>query len=146
MLTKKISELLPQAYPFVFIDKILSIDIENKRIRCLKNVSGNESYLQGHFPGNPVMPGVLIVEAMAQASILMFNALKPAVAAGKPDYFLGKVEARFLHPVRPGDQLIIEATAEKIIDTGGIVKVTAVAGQATAAEAKIFFGVKNKNE
>lgn len=146
MLSKKISELLPQAFPFIFVDKILSIDIGNKQIRCLKNISGNESYLQGHFPGNPVMPGVLIVEAMAQASILLFNALKPAVAAGKPDYFLGKVEARFIHPVRPGDQLIIEAISDKIIDTGGIVNVTAITGQSKAAEAKIFFGVKNKNE
>src|SRR4030042_256743 len=91
----KIQEILPQKYPFLFIDRVLAVGKEQRTITCLKEVSGNESFFQGHFPGKPIMPGVIIIEAMAQASILLYAVLKPEQAAKKPDYLLGKVEARF---------------------------------------------------
>ncbi|MEK6622316.1 MAG: hypothetical protein AABZ13_07525 [Planctomycetota bacterium] len=72
------SALLPHSYPFLMIDKIVELE-ENKRVVCLKNVSGNEEFFIGHFKGNPVMPGVLIIESMAQASGLIIGSGKPAV-------------------------------------------------------------------
>jgi 3-hydroxyacyl-[acyl-carrier-protein] dehydratase len=82
---------------------------------------------------------------MAQASILLFSVLKPDIAAKKMDYFLGKVEVRFLKPVRPGDCLILEVTRNKILAYAGMVKAAARVGDETAAEGELMFGVK-KNE
>jgi 3-hydroxyacyl-[acyl-carrier-protein] dehydratase len=74
---KKIQEILPQKYPFLFIDKVLEIDREQGKIICLKNVTANDYFFVGHFPDRPIMPGVIIIEAMAQASILGYAALYP---------------------------------------------------------------------
>ena len=137
-----ISRILPQKYPFLFIDKIVSIDKQNQSITCVKNVSANESFFQGHFPGNPVLPGVIIVEAMAQASILLYAVVKPQNISRKPVYYLGKIDASFKKPVFPGDVLILNIDCIKIIDTGGIVKATAKVGEEIAAEATLNFGVK----
>ena len=97
---------LPHRYPFLLIDRILDYEAD-ERVRALKNVTINEPFFQGHFPGEPVMPGVLIVEAMAQAGgVLAFLSADP-----NKDYlvyFTGVDEVRFRRPVRPGDQLIFE--------------------------------------
>ena len=101
---------MPHRYPFLLIDRILEY-VPGQRIKALKNVSINEPFFQGHFPGHPVMPGVLIVEAMAQATGML--AFHSGRAAGKRDtvfYLVGIDKARFKHPVTAGDQLIIEAT------------------------------------
>ncbi len=101
---------LPQRFPLLMIDRVLECE-PGKRIRALKNVSANEPYFPGHFPHRPVMPGVLILEAMAQAAgILVFRTL-----GSKPDeksvyYYAGIDNARFKKPVEPGDQLIIEVS------------------------------------
>ncbi len=101
---------LPQRFPILMIDRVLECE-PGKRIRALKNVSANEPYFPGHFPHRPVMPGVLILEAMAQAAgILVFRTL-----GTKPDeksvyYYAGIDNARFKKPVEPGDQLIIEVS------------------------------------
>ena len=138
----KIQQILPQRFPFLFIDSVLEINASEKKVSCLKNVTINDYFFEGHFPGNPVMPGTLIIEAMAQASIILFAVLKPDIAAKHPDYYLGKVEARFLKTVKVGDRLILKVTAEKILGNAGIVKAVAeVDGQAVAT-ARIFFGVK----
>lgn len=142
----KIQQILPQKFPFLFIDSVLEIDTENKKVSCLKNVTINDYFFDGHFPGNPVMPGALILEAMAQASIILYAALKPDIAEKHPDYYLGKVEAKFLKPVRVGDQLILEITGEKVLKNAGIVKARARVLQETVAEAEIVFGVKPKDE
>jgi len=141
----KIQELLPQKYPFLFIDRVLAADAEKKKVTCLKNVTINDYFFAGHFPENPVMPGALIMEAMAQASILLYAVIKPQIAEKRPDYYLGKVEVKFLSVVRPGDQLILEAQGVKTFDQAGIVSVKALVNGKLVAEAQIMFGVKAKN-
>lgn len=101
-----IKRMLPHRYPFLLLDRVLELE-EGRRCKALKNVTGNEPYFEGHFPGNPVMPGVLIVEAMAQACGIAAFALEPDVT-NMWLLFAGIAKARFKRPVVPGDQLIIE--------------------------------------
>jgi len=104
----EIVKLIPHRYPFLLVDRILEID-HGERVVGLKNVSMNEAFFQGHFPGKPVMPGVLVIEAMAQTGgILAYNAVPQAV--GKLIYFMGMDKVKFRRPVVPGDQLIMELT------------------------------------
>jgi len=104
----EIMKLLPHRYPMLLVDRILEFE-DGKRIVGLKNVSANEQFFQGHFPGNPVMPGVLIVEAMAQCCAVLF--LKDIEDRDRKLFLFGGVDkARFRKPVFPGDQLIMECT------------------------------------
>ncbi|UCD15326.1 MAG: 3-hydroxyacyl-ACP dehydratase FabZ [Candidatus Omnitrophota bacterium] len=137
-----INKILPQKYPFLFIDKVLEVNKTKGKATCLKNVTINEYFFQGHFPGKPIMPGVLIIEAMAQAGIVLYAALKPHIAEKNPDYFLGKVEAKFIGLVKPGDKLILEAVKEKLTDRGGVVETVAKVDDQVVAKAKIVLGVK----
>lgn len=97
---------LPHRYPFLLVDRILSIE-PGRRAVGLKNVSVNEEFFQGHFPGNPVMPGVLILESMAQVGGCLVIASDPSVKGRKAMYFAAIDKARFRRPVIPGDQLVI---------------------------------------
>lgn len=102
---KEIQELLPHRYPFLLVDKIIEIEPRVKAVG-IKNVTINEEFFQGHFPGNPIMPGVLIIEAMAQvAGILAFRS---GIKDPKSVYFLSIEKAKFRKPVVPGDQLRFE--------------------------------------
>jgi len=129
---------LPHRYPMLLVDRVLECE-PGKRIVAIKNVTINEPFFSGHFPHHPVMPGVLVVEAMAQAAaILSFHTL-----GTKPDdksvyYFVGIDAARFKRPVTPGDQLVLEVVLERRVR--GIWKFDAKAriGEALAAEAKIM--------
>ena len=104
----EIMKLLPHRYPMLLVDRILEFE-DGKRIVGLKNVSANEQFFQGHFPGAPVMPGVLIVEAMAQCSAVLF--LKDLEDRDRKLFLFGGVDkARFRKPVVPGDQLVMECT------------------------------------
>ena len=104
---REIMNLLPHAYPFLLVDRIISLEL-GKRIVGIKNVTYNEPFFVGHFPGRPIMPGVLIVEALAQtAGILAFKSV-PEEDTKKPVYFLGIDNVRFRKPVIPGDQLRLE--------------------------------------
>jgi len=109
---KEIMNILPHAYPFLLVDRIIEIEPE-KRIVGIKNVTYNEPFFPGHFPGRPIMPGVLIVEAMAQtAGVLVFKSL-PEEKYGQAVYFLGIDNVRFRKPVTPGDQLRLELEITK---------------------------------
>ena len=106
---KEIMNLIPHRYPMLLIDRIIEIE-EGKRITAQKNVSINEPFFCGHFPGEPIMPGVLIVEAMAQAAaVLVAMTLKPEDLPRKLVYFMSIQEATFRKPVIPGDQMLIYA-------------------------------------
>ena len=106
----QIREYLPHRYPFLLVDRVAELDIEGKRIRAYKNVSINEPFFNGHFPEHPIMPGVLIIEAMAQAAgILGFKMMDLKPSDGTLYYFVGSDKLRFRQPVVPGDQLILEA-------------------------------------
>jgi 3-hydroxyacyl-[acyl-carrier-protein] dehydratase len=101
-----IMNYLPHRYPFLLVDRVISLQKADK-IVCVKNVTYNEEFFQGHFPGNPIMPGVLIVEALAQASgILVFHSFEKRY---KAVYFMSIEKAKFRKPVVPGDQLMLEA-------------------------------------
>jgi len=135
---QEILEYLPHRYPFLLIDRVIECEL-GKRIRALKNVSVNEPYFNGHFPYYKVMPGVLIVEAMAQAAaILSFRTM-----GIKPDnksvyYFAGIDRARFKKPVMPGDQLVLEVSIERTVRS--VVKYAgkAYVGEALVAEAQLL--------
>ncbi len=104
---RRIMEFLPHRYPFILVDRIVEI-VPNERIVGLKNVTINEPFFQGHFPGAPVMPGVLMVEAMAQTGAVLAISSLPAEEHGKLMYFMGIDKARFRKPVAPGDQVLME--------------------------------------
>ena len=109
---KEIMRLLPHRYPFLLVDRILEVE-KAKSITGLKNVTINEPFFQGHFPSEPVMPGVLILEGMAQAGgILAFHSL-PEMVGEKLIYFAGIDKVRFRQPVVPGDQMIFEMAVLK---------------------------------
>ncbi|MFO7704433.1 MAG: 3-hydroxyacyl-ACP dehydratase FabZ, partial [Halopseudomonas sp.] len=107
---KEIKEYLPHRYPFLLVDRVLELDLEARRIRAYKNVSVNEPFFNGHFPEHPIMPGVLIIEAMAQAAgLLGFKMMNLRPEDGTLYYFVGSDKLRFRQPVVPGDQLQLEA-------------------------------------
>ena len=98
----EIREYLPHRYPFLLVDRVVDLDVEGKRIRAYKNVSINEPFFNGHFPAHPIMPGVLIIEALAQsAAILAIESLELA-GSGKLVYFMAIEDAKFRNPVEPG--------------------------------------------
>jgi 3-hydroxyacyl-[acyl-carrier-protein] dehydratase len=109
----QILKLLPHRYPILLVDRVLEIE-KGKRIKALKNVTINEPFFMGHFPHRPVMPGVLMLEAMAQAAALLtFDTLGVAPDDKTVYYFAGIDGARFKRPVEPGDQLIMDVTLER---------------------------------
>ncbi|HSI37855.1 MAG TPA: 3-hydroxyacyl-ACP dehydratase FabZ [Methylotenera sp.] len=121
----EILEHLPHRYPFVLIDRVVSLEL-GKEITAIKNVSVNEPYFPGHFPYHPVMPGVLIVEAMAQAAaILSFKTMDTKPSDDSVYYFAGIDSARFKKPVSPGDQIILNVKIDRILK--GIWKYSGIA-------------------
>lgn len=140
---EKIKSILPHRDPFLFIDEVTEVDGAD-RIVAVRLVKEDEIYFRGHFPGRPVMPGVLIIEAMAQASILLYYICKPEIAMENPEYYLGKVKSEMLHPVFPGDRLFIEIINVKITDSAGVVDAIARVGDNTVAKANLIFGIKRK--
>lgn len=121
----EILDHLPHRYPFVLIDRVTSLEL-GKEITALKNVTVNEPFFQGHFPYHPVMPGVLIVEAMAQAAaVLSFKTMDVKPSEESVYYFAGIDKARFKKPVSPGDQIILTVKIDRILK--GIWKYSGVA-------------------
>ena len=106
----EIREYLPHRYPFLLVDRVVELDTDAKRIRGYKNVTINEPFFNGHFPQHPIMPGVLIIEAMAQAAgLLGFKMMGAKPADGTLYFFVGSDKLRFRQPVVPGDQVTLEA-------------------------------------
>ena len=142
MTIDEIKEYLPHRYPFLLIDRVVSFE-KDTRIVALKNVTVNEPFFPGHFPHHAVMPGVLIVEAMAQAAaVLSLRSLGHKNDGKWVYYFVGIDGARFKRPVTPGDQLLIEVGAGR--NARGMAKFTAVAkvGDAVVAEAELLCALR----
>jgi len=139
----EVLKYLPQRYPVLMIDRVKELE-PGKRIVALKNVSANEPHFQGHFPGRPIMPGVLILEAMAQAAgVMVFSAQGSTQQTERfVYYYVGIDNARFKKPVVPGDQLELEVKLERALR--GIGKFTCVARVAgeTVAEATILCSIR----
>ena len=108
----RIVEMIPHRYPFLMVDRLLEV-IPGESAIGLKNVTANEPFFQGHFPGRPVMPGVLIIEAMAQTAAVIVVAALGSSAEGKLVYFMSIETARFRKPVEPGDQLRLICRKER---------------------------------
>ncbi len=139
----EIMQVIPHRYPFLMVDRILEVEA-GKRAIGIKNVSGNEPYFQGHFPGYPVMPGVLIIEALAQVgavAILMMPESK-----GKLALFAGIDGARFRRQVIPGDQLRLEVEIIKIRGPIGKGKGVATVDGKVAAEVELMFALQDSKK
>jgi beta-hydroxyacyl-ACP dehydratase FabZ len=141
---RKIMEFLPHRYPFVLVDRIIEL-VPDERIVGLKNVTINEPFFQGHFPGEPVMPGVLIVEAMAQVGGVLVYSSRSEKKGKELMYFMGIDKARFRKPVVPGDQLVLE-----IVWTKRRGNVSKMSGKATVdgtlvAEAEVMAMTEEKS-
>ncbi|MGL1833761.1 3-hydroxyacyl-ACP dehydratase FabZ [Rhodocyclaceae bacterium SMB388] len=138
----EILQYLPHRYPFLLVDRIVEFE-EGKRLLALKNVTINEPFFPGHFPHRPVMPGVLILEAMAQAAaVLSFKTVGHRPDENSIVYFAGIDKARFKRPVGPGDQLMMEVTiARKMRNIWKYEAVARVDGE-VAAEAELMCALK----
>ena len=134
----QILKQLPHRYPFLLIDRVVSIE-KGKSIRALKNVSINEPFFTGHFPHRPVMPGVLILEAMAQAAALLSFDAQGVTPDDKTVYYFAGIDgARFKRPVEPGDQLVMDVTLER--SRAGVFKFKGITrvGEEVACEAELM--------
>lgn len=139
---EEIKRLLPQRFPFIMIDKVLRVE-PGKEAVAVKNVSGNDIVFLGHFPERAILPGALIIEAMAQTAIVLFSADRGTVTEKETSlYLLGSVKARFYQPVVPGDQLIITATSVKSLPAIAYVNALAEVEGQKISEAELVFSVK----
>lgn len=134
----KILKQLPHRYPILLVDRVLELE-KGVRIKALKNVSINEPHFQGHFPHRPVMPGVLMLEALAQAAALLaFDTLGETPDDQTVYYFAGIDAARFKRPVEPGDQLILDVVLDRMKSGVFKFKARATVGDEIAAEAELM--------
>ena len=140
---KDLVKILPHRYPFLLVDKIVELDLEKGYIVGQKNVTINEAFFQGHFPDAPIMPGVLILEALAQAGGVMVH-LK--VDSNKIAVLLNVNNAKFRNPVRPGDVLMLKGEGLHFSSKGGRVKVTATVNDKIAVQAEIGFALIDKSQ
>ncbi|MGA1871445.1 MAG: 3-hydroxyacyl-ACP dehydratase FabZ [bacterium] len=136
-----IKELLPQRFPFLLVDDIIGFEPDT-RIVCLKNITYNESFFQGHFPQKPIMPGALILEALAQTCIIFFKLSQATQERTTSLFLFGGVKAKFKKPVVPGDVLIMEMMPVTIISTGGIMKGCAKVNDEIVTKAELSFALR----
>lgn len=140
---KEIINILPHRYPFLLIDRVLDVDIEKGTVLAQKNVTINESFFQGHFPDAPIMPGVLILEALAQASGILVHLKAPGE---KIAILLNVNQAKFRYPVKPGDVLHLRGEGLHFSKKGGRVKAEALVNDKVVVEAEIGFVFVDKNQ
>jgi 3-hydroxyacyl-[acyl-carrier-protein] dehydratase len=132
---------LPHRYPFLLVDRVL--ELTDDRVLALKNVSINEAFFQGHFPGYAVMPGVLIIEALAQASAILAYVTRGGTHNGRELlFFAGIDKARFKRPVFPGDQLLLESTELNVVRSVYKFSAKASVGGELAAEGELMAAVR----
>ncbi len=140
---KEIARILPHRYPFLLVDRIIQLNLEENTITGLKNVTANEQFFQGHFPGVPIMPGVLVLEALAQT----FGVLVHQKGYNEKIALLMTVNnAKFRKPVVPGDVLHLHATGLHISSKGGKVQAKATVNDQLAAEAEIGFALVDMDQ
>jgi 3-hydroxyacyl-[acyl-carrier-protein] dehydratase len=136
----QIKSVLPHRYPFLLVDKIVELD-PGERVVGIKNVTINEEFFQGHYPGHPIMPGVLIVESMAQVGgFLMYHSVEDA--EGKIPFFAGIDKAKFRKPVKPGDRLKVKAEVIRLRDKIGKISAESFVDGQLAAEAELMFVIQ----
>lgn len=140
---KDIQKILPHRYPFLLVDRILEINLEENEIIGMKNVTVNEPFFQGHFPGVPIMPGVLILEALAQTGGVLVHQKGHTT---KIAVLLNVTNAKFRKPVVPGDVLYLYAKGIHISGTGGKMQTRAMIGQTLAVEAELSFALVDKDK
>ncbi|AAP29153.1 3-hydroxyacyl-ACP dehydratase FabZ [Bacillus tropicus] len=140
---QQIKEIIPHRYPFLLVDKVLEVE-EGKRAIGIKNVTANEEFFNGHFPDYPVMPGVLIVEALAQVGAVAM--LKKEENRGRLAFFAGIDNCRFKRQVRPGDQLRLEVEMTRVRGAIGKGKAIATVDGEIACETEITFALGDKKE
>jgi len=140
---KEILKILPHRYPFLLVDKILKVDLEKGHILGQKNLTMNEAFFQGHFPGAPIMPGVLILEALAQTGAVLVHLSGEREKVG---VLLNVKNAKFRNPVKPGDILYLEGEGIHISSKGGKVRATATVNGKVAVEAEMGFALVDKSQ
>ena len=140
---KDIEKILPHRYPFLLVDRIIYINLEENEIIGLKNVTVNEPFFQGHFPGAPIMPGVLLLEALAQTGGVLVH---QKGYDKKIAVLLNITSAKFRRPVVPGDVLHLHAKGLHISSNGGKVKAKAMIGDQIAVEAELSFALISKEQ
>lgn len=140
--SQEIQEIIPHRYPFLLVDRILELE-EGKRAVGIKNVTSNDSFFQGHFPGHPIMPGVLIIEALAQVGTVAIL-MKPEYK-GYLGLFAGLDDVKFKRQVIPGDQLRLEVELVKLRKTYGVARGVAYVGDEIAAEGTLKFFLERNN-
>lgn len=140
---KDIVKILPHRYPFLLVDKILEMDLEKGTIVGQKNITINESFFQGHFPDAPIMPGVLILEALAQTGGVLVHLRSQT---SKIAVLLNVNHAKFRQPVRPGDVLILKCEGLHFSSKGGRVKAEAWVNDKIAVDAEIGFALIDKSQ
>ncbi len=142
----EIMEYLPHRYPMLLVDRVTEL-VPDRSIRGIKNVTMNEPFFQGHFPGYPVMPAVLVIEALAQlASILAWKTLGLKPGGGALIFFAAIDDARFRRQVRPGDQLILEAEVQRLVRGIGKYRTRARVGDDVVAEADVMAAMRNPQQ
>jgi 3-hydroxyacyl-[acyl-carrier-protein] dehydratase len=140
---KQVEKILPHRYPFLLVDRIIHIDLEASEIIGLKNVTANEPFFQGHFPGAPIMPGVLILEALAQTGGILVH---QKGYDKKIAVLLNVSSAKFRRPVTPGDALLLHAKGIHISGNGGKIQAKAMIGGQLAVEAELSFAMIDKEK
>jgi 3-hydroxyacyl-[acyl-carrier-protein] dehydratase len=140
---KEIEKILPHRYPFLLVDRVIHLDLENDEIIGQKNVTMNEQFFQGHFPVAPIMPGVLILEALAQTGGILVH---QKGHQNKIAVLLNISNAKFRRPIVPGDVIYLHAKGLHISGKGGKIEAKAVVGEKIAVEAEITFALLDKEQ
>lgn len=140
---KEIESILPHRYPFLLVDRVIHLNLEESEIIGLKNVTVNEPFFQGHFPGVPIMPGVLLLEALAQTGGILVHqkGYQKKIAV-----LLNVAHAKFRRPVVPGDVLHLHAKGLHISGNGGKIQAKATVGEQLAVEAELSFALVDKDK